>query len=141
MASNADVIDVYWKACWNGREVNRLGEVFHDPYTHGRTQFSPTLMAGIMEEAWRQFPDFQVQVNERQVLDDAVITRATFIGTHGGQIFGLSPTGRTVELPTLDVFFFRGGKVWLYWHLTDHLPIIQGIGAEVRVGEQLATWD
>ena len=33
------------------------------------------------EEVWRQFPDFQVQVNERQVLDDAVITRATFIGT------------------------------------------------------------
>ncbi|MEX0629592.1 MAG: hypothetical protein WEE67_04035 [Chloroflexota bacterium] len=37
--------------------------------------------------------------------------------------------------------YFREGKVWLYWHLTDHLPIINGIGAEVRVGGQMANWD
>ncbi len=72
-------------------------------------------------------------MNETRVLDETVITRSTFIGTHGGEVFGLSPTGKTVEMPTLDVFYFREGKVWLYWHLTDHPPIVVGIGAEVRI--------
>jgi hypothetical protein len=26
-------------------------------------------------------------------------------------IFGLSPTGKAVDVPTLDIFFFRDGKV------------------------------
>lgn len=141
MTSNADIVNLYWETCWNGRQVDRLGEVFHDPYTHGRTEFSPALMAGVIEETIGSFPDFRVQVNETRVLDEAVVTRSTFIGTHGGEIFGLSATGKTVELPTLDMFFFREGKVWLYWHLTDHLPIVTGIGAEVRVGDQVANWD
>lgn len=140
MASNIDLVELYWETCWNGRRSDRLSEVFHDPYTHGRAEFSPTLMAGIIEETLLAFPDFRVQVNETRLLEDAVITRSTFTGTHGGEIFGLPPTGKTVELPTLDVFFFREGKVWLYWHLTDHLPILKGIGAEVRLGDHLARW-
>lgn len=27
-----------------------------------------------------------------------------------------------------------------YWHLTDHLPILEGIGAEVRIGEHAISW-
>ena len=141
MASNGEIVDLYWETCWNGRRPDRLAEVFHDPYTHGRTEFSPALMAGIMETTWREFPDLRVEMGETRVLEDTVITRSTFIGTHDGTVFGLGPTGKTVEMPTLDVFFFRDGKVWLYWHLTDHLPIVIGIGAEVRLGDQSANWD
>lgn len=141
MTSNAELVHLYWETCWNGRQVERLPEVFHDPYTHGRTPFSPTLMAGIVQETLREFPDMRVQVKETRVVEDAVITRSTFVGTHGGEIYGLPPTGKIVELPTLDVFFFREGKVWLYWHLTDHLPILTGIGAEVRLGDHVATWN
>jgi predicted ester cyclase len=46
-----------------------------------------------------------------EVLSDVVITRLRFIPTHGGVIFGLSPTGKAVDVPTLDIFFFRDGKV------------------------------
>jgi len=44
-------------------------------------------------------------------------------------------------MPTLDIFFFEEGKVRRYWHLTDHLPMIVGIGAEVRLKDALAIWD
>ncbi|HVE63902.1 MAG TPA: ester cyclase, partial [Mycobacteriales bacterium] len=64
-----------------------------------------------------------------------------FIGTHGGEYVGLSATGRPIEAPSLDVFFFRDGLVERMWHLFDHLPLVQGIGAEVRVGDQVAVFD
>src|SRR5207244_3371022 len=50
MASNADAVKVYWEACWNGRRTERLAEVFHDPYIHGRTEVSPARMAAIIDE-------------------------------------------------------------------------------------------
>lgn len=141
MRSNLEVIETYWDACWNNREVGRLGEVFHDPYTHGRTPFSPDLMGEIITDTVASFPDFKVQVNEVQELEGAIITRSTFHGTHGGEIFNLAATGKSVEMPTLDIFFFEEGRVRRYWHLTDHLPIIVGIDAEVKVGGSVAVWD
>src|SRR5207249_511695 len=139
MTSNAEMINLYWESCWNERRTERLAEVFHDPYTHGRDLRSPGQMASIIAETVSSLPDVQVRVSETAVLDDVVITRSHFLGTHGGEIFGLSPTGKAVDVPTLDVFFFRDGKVSRYWHLTDHLPILLGIGAEVRIGQQVAT--
>ena len=139
--TNEEVVKLYWDSCWNDRRVERLGEVFHDPYLHNRTEHTPGLMAGIVHGAILGFSDFRVRVDQTEVLGAVIITRSTFLGTQSGEVFGLSPTGRAVELPTLDIFFFRDGKVWRYWHLTDHLPMLKGIGAEVRVGDEVADLD
>ncbi len=139
--TNEDVVKLYWDTCWNDRKVDRLADVFHDPYIHGRTEFTLARMADIIHGALREFSDFRVRVNETEVLSEVVITRSTFLGTQSGELFGLSPTGRAVELPTLDIFFFREGKVWRYWHLTDHLPILKGIGAQIRIGDEVADLD
>lgn len=142
MTSDVDLVgDVYWDACWNLRRTERLGEVFHDPYLHGRTSFDPARMAGIVDATVAAIPDLRVVVDDIDATGDTVVTRARFIGTHGGPLYGLGATGRAVDLPTLDVFWFREGKVWRYWHLTDHLPFLVGIGAEVRLGGQTADWD
>lgn len=139
--TNEEAVRLYWQTCWNERRTERLGEVFHDPYLHGKTEFTPARLAGIVDWAVAAFADFRVQVNESATVGDAVITRSTFLGTHTGKIYGLPPTGRPVALPTLDLFFFRDGKVWRYWHQTDHLPVLAGIGAEIRVGDRLADLD
>jgi len=87
------------------------------------------------------FPDLQVRIDDLQDLGETVITRTRFIGTHRGAIFGLSGTGLGINAPSLDVYFFEGGRVARLWHLFDHLPILQGIGAEVRIGDQVAEFD
>lgn len=140
MKSNVDLIERYWSACWNERDTTSLSEIFHDPYTHGKTQFTPELLGQIITETVRSFSDFHVTVDEAHEADDMVITRSTFSGTQDGDIFGLQATRKAIEMPSLDIFFFEQGKVRKYWHLTDHLPIIQGMGAEVRLGGRTATW-
>ncbi|HVE99485.1 MAG TPA: ester cyclase, partial [Mycobacteriales bacterium] len=122
-SSNVAVVRMYWEQCWNARLPDRLGEVFHAEYTHGRTPYSPTLLAEIIRDTVRSFPDVQVRIDELADLGDTVITRTRFIGTHGGEYVGLSATGRPIEAPSLDVFFFRDGLVERMWHLFDHLPL------------------
>lgn len=138
---NVDLIRIYWDACWNERQVDRLVEVFHDPYLHGRATRTPADHAEIVRETVASFPDLQVRIDDLEDLGETVITRTRFIGTHDGQIFGLSGTGRSINAPSLDVYFFRDGRVARLWHLFDHLPILQGIGAEVRVGDEVADLD
>jgi predicted ester cyclase len=139
--SNADLVRLYWETCWNQRRVERLGEVFHEEYLHGRANRSPADHAEIVHETVASFPDLQVRIDDLEDMGDTVITRTRFIGTHQGEIFGLSGTGRPINAPSLDVFFFRDGRVARLWHLFDHLPIVRGIGAEVRVGDEVADFD
>ena len=136
-----DLVETYWTSCWNARETDRLREIFHDPYTHGKTRFTPDLLAQLVTDTVASFSDFRVTTDEVHDLQDTVITRSTFSGTHDGDLFGFPGTGKPVQMPTLDIFFFEEGKVSKYWHLTDHLPILEGIGAEVRLGEHEISWE
>ncbi|MEX0625257.1 MAG: ester cyclase, partial [Chloroflexota bacterium] len=102
---NADLIRMYWADCWNERRVERLREVFHDEYLHGRTSLTPADHAEIVRETVASFPDLHVRIDDLEDLGETVITRTRFIGTHLGVIFGLPATGRAIDAPSLDVFF------------------------------------
>jgi len=66
--TNEEVVKLYWDTCWNDRRVERLGEVFHDPYLHNRTEHTPGLMAGIVHGAIQRFSDFRVRVDQTEFL-------------------------------------------------------------------------
>lgn len=134
-------IQEYWERCWNARDTDHLTEVFHDPYIHNRVERTPAQHAEIIVDTIRSFSDFRVRIDDIEVVGDAVITRCTFLGSHDGEIYGIQGSSREITAPSLDVYFFRDGKVWRLWHLTDHLPILRDIGAEIRVDGALANLD
>ena len=137
--TNVDLVELYWNMCWNERRTDRLGEIFHDPYTQGQIEGPLTRLVETIEESVASSGDCSVEIRSTHGQDDLVITRTWMRGTHTGPLFDLSATGKTFRVPMLDAFFFRDGKVWLYLHLADHLPILKALGAEVRIGEQVAT--
>lgn len=136
MSTPIELVRRYWERCWNERALDELGDIFHEPYQHNRSEGTIADHAAIIEDTVRSFPDVRVEIVDLAATGDVVITRARFIGTHGGDVFGIGPTGRAISAPTLDVYFFRDGKVATLWHLTDHLPILRDIGADARVAGQ-----
>jgi predicted ester cyclase len=95
----------------------------------------------LVRRYWERCWNARVEIVDIVETGDVVITRARFSGTHGGAAFGIGATGRAISAPTLDAYFFRDGKVATLWHLTDHLPILRGIGAEARVAGELVDLD
>ncbi|HEY8824967.1 MAG TPA: ester cyclase [Gemmatimonadaceae bacterium] len=94
-----------------------------------------------IEESVALSSDCKIEVRSTHPQNQLVITRTWLSGTHTGPVFGVDGTGRAFRVPMLDAFLFHDGKVWLYLHLADHLPLLKAIGAEVRVGERVATLD
>ena len=45
------------------------------------------------------------------------MTRKTFRGTHQGELMGIPPTGRTVEMAIMDIARLVDGKVVETWHI------------------------
>src|SRR6266446_7430580 len=57
------------------------------------------ILFGLLRAA---FPDLRVVISEQIAEDERVVTRKTFVGTHGGEFLGLPPTGNHVEFEVVD---------------------------------------
>lgn len=133
MTTATGLIEFYWEVIWNQRATERLGEVFHEPYLHNRSEATLADHAAIVAETVRAIPDLRIEIVDITAAGAVVITRTRFTGRHGGDLFGVGPTGRALSAPGLDVYFLRDGRVERLWHLFDHLPLLRGMGAVATV--------
>lgn len=55
--------------------------------------------------------------------------RARIVGTHAGEIFGVPPTGKSVEIALHEFHHLKNGRITHTWHLEDWFGILHQIGA------------
>ncbi|MGP4088493.1 ester cyclase [Streptomyces sp. KR55] len=76
---------------------------------------------GIREEALgyrKAFPDFEFTIEDQVAEGDRVVTRWSWTGTNTGELRGMPPTGKKVEMVGTTTFRFEDGKVkegWWHW--------------------------
>jgi predicted ester cyclase len=57
-----------------------------------------------------------------------VVTRFTSRGTHQGELWGIPPTGREVEIRSVSTSRIEGGKIAEHWTCADQLGMMQQLG-------------
>ena len=76
------------------------------------------------------FPDMQLHAEEVLVSGDKTVTRARATGTHQGELMGMPPTGKSVDVKLIDIMQFDdAGKVREHWGLMDMFSMMQQLGA------------
>jgi steroid delta-isomerase-like uncharacterized protein len=76
------------------------------------------------------FPDLQMHAEEVLVSGDKTVTRVRATGTHQGELMGMPPTGKSVEVKLIDIMQFNdAGLVREHWGLMDTLSMMQQLGA------------
>lgn len=75
------------------------------------------------------FSDMTVTTEDCFAEGDRVATRWTFRGTHDGELTGIPPTGKHVEIEGLTIDRFEGGKIVETWDNWDALGMMQQLGA------------
>jgi steroid delta-isomerase-like uncharacterized protein len=81
--------------------------------------------------SWRKaFPDFRFIVEDIIGEGDRVAIRVRFTGTHtGADWFGLSPTGKQIDVTEMMFFRIQDGKVLEAWEDYDELTMRRQLGA------------
>jgi steroid delta-isomerase-like uncharacterized protein len=74
------------------------------------------------------FPDLRVTIDEQIAEGDMVATRATFRGTHLGELMGVPPTGRPVNATSLLISRISGGRLTEEWIRFDTMNLMQQLG-------------
>ena len=74
------------------------------------------------------FPDWREEIVDVVAEEDKVVGRFKCFGTHRGEMMGIAPTGRRMEVD--EVYFLRveNGKFAEFWGLEDNLTRMRQLG-------------
>jgi predicted ester cyclase len=58
------------------------------------------------------FPDIRITVEDQVAEGDKVATRVTVRGTHRGELEGMPPSGKRIEISAITIDRFSGASSW-----------------------------
>ena len=73
-------------------------------------------------------PDMRLDLDDVVAEDGKVAVRLWIRGTHRGELAGIAPTNKPVEVGVMDLFHLRGGKLSEHWALFDNLGMLRQLG-------------
>ena len=99
--------------------------VWHEPNQDIHGSEEAKQFVGTFLEA---FPDLQVTVEDEIAQGDKVVTRWTISGTHQGELMGIAPTEKQIELKGITIHRFEGDRIAEEWERYDNLGMMQQLG-------------
>ena len=76
------------------------------------------------------FPNLRFDVEDVLASGDRVVTRARATGTHQGELMGMPPTGKDVDVQLIDIMRFDEDSLVPaeHWGVVDMLAMMQQLG-------------
>lgn len=100
--------------------------VFHD--TDGTNYRGLDGARQMIQMLWTSLPDMQMTVDDMIAEGDEVMLRYTARGTHLGEMAGIPPTGKHIDVSGINVARFKEGKQVEVWDRYDELGVLRQIG-------------
>ena len=94
-------------------------------------------VALILEDIYRTFPDFRLDIIDLFTKGDLVVVRCKESGTHrgvgqipvnGGLLVGVAPTEKHFEVEVVHIYTVRNGKIVDHRGVRDDLAMMQQLG-------------
>jgi len=74
------------------------------------------------------FPRYDLIAQDMVAEGDLVTVRAVVKGSHQGDLMGIPPTGKQIEMPLIIIYRIAGGKIVEHWMVSDQLGMMQQLG-------------
>jgi predicted ester cyclase len=131
--ANKQVVRRFVDEYQSAADERSFAELLHpDVVDRSRPPGTAAGAAGVRQQfdAFRAaFPDFRATIHDQIAEGDKVVTRKVFHGTHEGELMGIAPTGRQVEIEVIDIVRVADGRIVEHWNVVDRLGLLQQLGA------------
>lgn len=78
-------------------------------------------------------PDYRLIPKDIIAEGNKVVIRATLEGEHKGELFGVPPTGKKVQVDGIVIYELANNKIVNHWMQFDTVALMQQIGAMAGV--------
>ena len=118
----------------NAGDIDGFGELMADDFVEHEEMpgLAPTKegVLAMFRMYLAAFPDMQMHAEEVLVSGDKTVARVRATGTHQGELMGMPPTGKSVDVKLIDIMQFNdAGMVREHWGLMDMFSMMQQLGA------------
>jgi len=86
----------------------------------GRKMFISAFFAG--------FPDLQIHIDDQVAEGEKLVTHWTARGTHQGELMGIPPTGKSVNVTGIAIDHFENGQSVEHWEVFDQMGLMVQLG-------------
>ncbi|MDR7414895.1 MAG: ester cyclase [Armatimonadota bacterium] len=98
------------------RDFEGIRRLLHPKYSYagsdGQRLDGPEAGVAVARMYTAAFPDLTLDVTRMHAVGDSVVvTEFTARGTHRGELMGVAPTGRRIEVPVCNVVDVQDGKI------------------------------
>ena len=115
---NKSLVQEYWNALSGKEKTPALVEKYvADPHLKEHIAF--------FEAA---FPRYEMIADDFICEGDKVVVRARARGVHKGNLMGMPPSGKAIEVPFIAVYQVAGGKIVKSWLATDRMEMMEQLG-------------
>jgi steroid delta-isomerase-like uncharacterized protein len=128
------VMNRYFEA-WNARNLDAFDEIFapnaidHDAQNPFADMRGPAEAKRVAEMYHGAFSDGRFEVEDQIAERDVVVTRWTAKGTNDGELMGMPPTGKSVEIAGTTMARIANSQIAETWTCWDTLGMMQQLGA------------
>jgi steroid delta-isomerase-like uncharacterized protein len=130
---NKAIVRRLFEELWNKGNLSLADELFAPNYEHhdastldfGRGPESEKKRATLYRTA---FPDIQLTMEEVIAEGEIVMTRWSCRGTHKGDLSGIAPTGKQINISGVTIARLANGKMAESWVNWDALGLMQQLG-------------
>ena len=74
------------------------------------------------------FPDFRNPLDHIVADGDLAVSYGRSVGTNTGQLWGMPPTGKAIDVPTVGMLRFADGQAIERWGVHDTMTMLQQLG-------------
>jgi steroid delta-isomerase-like uncharacterized protein len=130
--ANTAVVRRFYGELWNAWQLCVANEIVSEAIRFrgslGSTLVGREEFKGYVETVRTAFPDWHNQIDEILALDDRVVTRMTWTGTHRGRLGDIEPTGARVEYRGAAFFQLSDGLIEEAWVVGDTQELWRALG-------------
>jgi steroid delta-isomerase-like uncharacterized protein len=117
----------------NQGDIDGFAALLADDFVeHEETPGFPPTKEGVREffRMYRAaFPDLHMDAEDMLASGDKTVARVRATGTHRGELMGIPPTGKHVDVQLIDIMKFDGaGSVREHWGVIDTMSMMQQLG-------------
>jgi len=117
----------------NAGDLEGFGTLLADDFVeHEETPGFPPTKDGVLDffRMYRAaFPDLRMDAEDVLTSGDKTVARVRATGTHRGELMGIAPTGKHVDVELIDIMKFdNAGLVREHWGVVDTMSMMQQLG-------------